>query len=556
MSEQATMTSATIEIALNVTAIASMLHEDVDVNSATRSFRGEPVLSWTLRRLQRARHVGNLAIICWDDQLPAVEEIAEEYHAFVLAKGPRSALPGIDFVAASRRWSDGWRGGLGNTCHFDRGFHGPSMLELLTNLESDAALLIDPAAGLLDAELIDRLIEHAAAHETVELSFTAAAPGLTGAIVRRPLLERLAKSATLPGRRLHYRPDQPMRDPIGTDASRPAAVKLARSQHSFLLDSDRQIARISAASLSLNGSLARSTAEQIVERFAWPNDVDALPRELVIELNTERLSKPIFRPGQGGKLDREMIRTEAWKKLFDEAASDDLRLTIAGAGDPLESAQLFDVIEAARSSGITAIQVVTDLLSHDVSRVEQLAASGIDVVSIYLPAMTAETYAIVMGIDAMTHALKNLAAFAQYRNAACNGVVRGVPIVAPMFIKLAANLGEMEAWYDQWLRAVGVAVIVGPSDFAGQMADLSVADMSPTRRGSCRRIQSRMNVLCDGTIVACEQDFFGRAPIGKVGAAPLKEIWRQHLRPLRNDHVLQQLEHRPLCMKCREWNRP
>ena len=65
----------------NVTAILSMLHEPADRNSATRRFRQDPVLAWTLDRLTRSQRVGTIAILCWDDQIEAVHSIAEEHHA-------------------------------------------------------------------------------------------------------------------------------------------------------------------------------------------------------------------------------------------------------------------------------------------------------------------------------------------------------------------------------------------------------------------------------------------------------------------------------------------
>jgi 2-C-methyl-D-erythritol 4-phosphate cytidylyltransferase len=160
----------------SVTAVLSMLHEREDRNSATRLFRGEPVLSWTLRRLIQSQRLGNIGILCWEDQLPAVEEIAEEYHAYVLAKGPRQPIALVDAVAAARRWADGWRGGLLSTCDFDLGFYGPWVKELADNLQSDAAILVDPASGLVDPALIDRIIEHAGSFAHVELCFAQAAP--------------------------------------------------------------------------------------------------------------------------------------------------------------------------------------------------------------------------------------------------------------------------------------------------------------------------------------------------------------------------------------------
>ena len=120
-----------------------------------------PVLHWTLERTARASGVGSMAVLCWEDQLPAVLPVAGEDRAYMLSKGPRVVMPEVEAIAAARRWADGWRGGLLSTCHFDLGFHGPWHREVAERVGSDAVLLIDPAAGLVDPVLLDRLIEHA-----------------------------------------------------------------------------------------------------------------------------------------------------------------------------------------------------------------------------------------------------------------------------------------------------------------------------------------------------------------------------------------------------------
>src|SRR5688572_21248061 len=145
----------------NVTAVLSMLHEPAVRNSATRLFRGEPVLRWTLDRLNRASRVTAAAILCWEDQLDAVVPLAEQTRTDVLAKGPRVTVPEIESIAAARRWADGWRGGLLGTCEFDRGFHAGWTDEIAGKLASDAILLVDPSAGLIDPGLVDGLIVHA-----------------------------------------------------------------------------------------------------------------------------------------------------------------------------------------------------------------------------------------------------------------------------------------------------------------------------------------------------------------------------------------------------------
>jgi MoaA/NifB/PqqE/SkfB family radical SAM enzyme len=549
MAEQPASTTALT----SVTAVLSMLHERADRNSATRLFRGEPVLSWTLSRLVQSRCLGNIGILCWEDQLPDVEEIAEEYHAYVLAKGPRQPIALVDAVAAARRWADGWRGGLLSACDFDLGFYGPWVKELAEKLQTDATILLDPSSGLVDPSLIDLMIDHAEKTSQAELCFAQAAPGLSGALLRPALLERLSATGSHPGRLLHYMPEQPMRDPIGTDACVPLASGVARSLRSFRLDSDRQIQRIGAATVDLNGTLASTEAEELVHRLQWSHEVDALPREITIELNTQRRSKPIFAASTHLNLNRPPATINQWLTLLSEAGeSDDLRLTIGGAGDPLESELLFPLIDVARECGIKAIHVQTDLLTEDVERIERLAASAIDVVSVHVPAMTSETYASVMGVDAFQRVLENIAHFARARHA--HG--RSFPLMVPVFVKTQHNLAEMETFYDQWLKMVGCAVIEGPRDYAGQIPDVALADMAPPRRSACARLNSRLMVLCDGTFVACEQDVLGVSPLGRVGKDSLRHVWTNRLASLRSDHNKGAWSNHAPCGTCREWHRP
>ena len=539
----------------NVTAVLSMLHEPPGearaANSATRLFRNEPVLQWTLERAARASRIGSTAIICWEDQLPAVLPVAGEERAYVLTKGPRVPLPEVESVAAARRWADGWRGGLLSTCHFDLGFYGPWHREVAQRLNSDAVLLIDPAAGLVDPVLLDQLIERAEAHEDVELCFCPAAPGLAGALVRRALLDRLAASRTHPGRLLHYLPDQLSREPLAGDGCLPVATPVARTTSSFVLSSTRQVERIEQATVSLNGTLVSSDAEAIVRRLQSAG-ADALPREIVVELNTVRATRPIFWPGRARRIDRPNMTLDRATELLDQLdGADDVRLTLGGVGDPLLSDVVFGVIDAAIERGVSSVHVETDLLDACSDTIARLARSPVEIVSVHLPAVKPETYAAVMGVDAYGRVLENLKTFVTGRQAA-----RGrLPLLVPLFTKCAANLGEMEAWYDQWLRAVGSAAIVGPSNFAGEIDDVAVADMAPPKRAPCARLGNRVTVLCDGRIVSCEQDFAGRQVMGRVGENPLADVWQQSFGRLRADHQEGQWPKRPVCAGCREWHR-
>jgi MoaA/NifB/PqqE/SkfB family radical SAM enzyme len=536
----------------HVAAILSMLHEPAEINSATRPFRNRPVLTWTLSRLMRAGLIDSIHLLCWDDQWEAAT-IAAETKATIISKGPRQNLPEMAAITTARRWSDGWRGGLLGTCEFDLGFHSQWIAEIAHANEADGALLIDPAAGLIDPVLVDGLIEHANSQPTAELCFSQAAPGLTGILLRRSLVDRLIVAKIHPGRLLTYWPDQHGLDPTGKQGCAPVPMPVARSVHRFKLDSHRQLDRVNRATISFNGHLISTEAEELVQRMHGCEGIDVLPREVVLELNTSRKSRAIFSPATHLQINRPDLALATAEHIFREIAeADDLRLTLAGVGDPLLHPGIFDIIAAARVAGIGAINVETDLLTTEIEILARLIASGVDTISVHFPAATAKVYAAVMGVDGLGRAFENV----RLLELMVNRAGRGTPLIVPIFTKLPQNLAEMEAWYDYWIRRFGHAVIVGPSDYAGQIPDTAVADMAPPKRRPCARLASRMMILCDGQIVSCEQDILGKQAMGIVGQTPIKEVWQQRFAAMRSCHENSQWTTQPLCAGCREWHRP
>ena len=537
----------------HVAGLLSMLHEPAAVHSASRLFRAKPVLHWTLNRLTRAMELDTLHVACWADQADAVRAACGERDVETIVVGARVPRPQLQAMTAARRWADGWRGGLLGGCEFDRGFDAEVARELADRVDVDALLLIDPAAGLVDPLLIDAMVAHAELNPESELCFSQAAPGLGGVLVRRALVNRLAIAKLAPGRMLTYFPDHHGVDPIGKPGCVPIATPVARSTNRFTLDTHRQIERLTRAMQPLNGQLISTGCEELVRRLADDPQPDGLPRDVVLELNTDRHTKPIYRALGIAGIDRPPMSVELAKSIFDQlAVLDDVRITLAGVGDPLLSPNLFDILDAAALAGVHSIHVETDLVGIPVETVRRLARSNVDVVTVHVPAATPAVYRQVMGVDRWSEAMQNIAVLEA--TVAARG--DGTPLIVPTFSKLAANLAEMESWYDYWLRRLGHAVIGGASDFAGQMVDPSLTDMSPPQRRPCHRIERRMTILSDGRVASCEQDVLGKQTIGTIGQTPISELWTAGFSPLRACHRSGEWASKPLCGKCREWHRP
>ncbi|HEX8322613.1 MAG TPA: hypothetical protein VF595_01755, partial [Tepidisphaeraceae bacterium] len=274
---------------MNAIAVCSMLHEPATHNSCTRRFRGEPVLRWTLRRLARTTQLCRVVVLAWDDQLDALAD----HDVTARACGPRRPSTQMTAVTAAQRWADGWRGGLLQTTWFDKGFAADFIRDALGDEQADAAVLIDPAAGLVDPAIIDRLVVSAAS-STRDFFFTQAAPGLGGVLIKRPLIDKLAADRITPGKLVHYLPDAPVLDPITSEACVDVPLDVSRVADRFTLDSERQVRRLEQAMLPLNGTLISSQASAIVHRTVGTHAAAGMPRDIVLELTTRRDSRPQF----------------------------------------------------------------------------------------------------------------------------------------------------------------------------------------------------------------------------------------------------------------------
>lgn len=536
----------------NATAILSLLHEPIGRGSGDRRFRGEPVIAWTLDRLSRCALLKRRAIVCWEDQLESLKPFIDEYQCHALVKGPRVTLPAIEAIDAAQRWADGWRGGLLGTCDFDRGFHGPFFLEVMDHLDAEAAVLVDPSSGLVDPALIDAMLRLAGQKPDLPYVFAPVAPGLAGMLLRRTILQQLAKSGLHPGRLLNYQPTRPSRDPLSNDTCLPAPTAAVRTTARFKLDSDRQIERINNATLCFNGTLKSTEAEQLVQRLTSTPCRESLPRDVTLELTVRRVARPLFAatrlPLARGDVDRELAA-----RLIDELrGDDDARLTLAGAGDPLLHEALPWIVERAMQAGLRGVSIETDLLGIDRERIAWLGQSGIDIVAFHLPAMTPGTYARMMGVEGFAEVLENLKALLLARQERR----RGVPIVVPIFTRTRDNFAEMEAWYDRWLSTLGAAVLREPSTLGGKLPVLGVGSTTPPVRRPCQRLRSRLTVLSDGTIVPCEEDLLGVQPLGRIGSCTLADAWRDGTARLRADHESGRWNDYPVCSGCNEWHRP
>ncbi len=533
--------------------------------SAGQSFGSSTLLAHTLLRLSRCKRLDAILLIQpTGDPAPAIP--ADSALAQLLTIH-RTNLPLTDANTAIRRaaraWSPtAWRGGLGGATCYDEFLCAGPMLEAIDAASASAALLVAPDWALVDPAICDAVIDrHLSNTDALRLVFTQAPPGLAGCLIDRGLLAELRDNGGTIGSILEYNPRIPQGDPIGKDP----CVLIPPEVRNFPSRATGDAPRYLRALRTIEHRADLLTLDAAAIMKLLPAPISALPQQVTLEINTTRNTSgpavpllPPLTPGEGrGEGSPEVRQTQdlsldTAKNIFrDLAAEPDTAITLAGLGDPLFHPHWDAIILAAREAGIGAIHVQTDLLV-DVSVLQRILELPIDVLSVNIHADTAATYQAMMGRDGFKQVLTNIEWLLNHRGRASRP---GLPWIAPRFVKTAANVHELESFFDRWFYFCGHAIVESPAPADGAVAASPVLDMAPPRRRPCRQLSNRMTIHCDGSLALCDQDSRGRAALGTAAEQPIAQLW-QSLDTIRAAHTQQNFTHAPLCATCREWHRP
>lgn len=518
---------------------------------------GRPLLVRTLERIAQAKRLAECHIVCPDDQAGRCQSLLEG--VAVRIHGHQSSPPPYrELTRVGRKWSlDAWRGGIGGVCAVDEYTHCPLFAGLATQVGADAVWTAPPASPLVDPRLIDEMIAHyESSPSEMRLVFAQAPPGLTGVILQTGLLAELAEKRTSPGWVLAYKPDAPAMDLALKECCFPTSQNVRHAAGRLVADTDRSWKRV--GDLIQSATDEHLDADTVGERLIThqADELPEIPGEVEIELTTDdQLPATLLRPrgpagvGSRGPLDVEVIRA-----LADELATvDDSRVVLGGFGEPLLHPRFAEIISILRQAGIYAIAVNTNGLALDDAIAGAMLDARVDVVSVFLDATAAETYRSLQGHDGLEAAKRGIDRLAAARVARH----QVAPVTVAQLTKVRANLPEMESFVDEWLRRGIWPNVVGYSHRAGQCPERAVMSMAPPVRRPCRRLQSRLTVLADGTVTACDQDYAGKHAVGRLSTQGIGDIWRgAAMTTLRARHRTGAYHTLELCRGCDEWHRP
>jgi hypothetical protein len=537
------------------------------------SFAGRPTLRRLLDRLLAVRGVGEVVILMPLEQIEqGWQLVGPENRVRIMPLERRPAA--LDArVRRGRAWNlAAWRGGAGQWTVFDEEYHPAAMAQACAAAfdgKGAAHLLVVPShAVFLDTEITAALVHHHL-HKNHEMrvTYTPAAPGLSGMVLRADIVREMGEKGVMPGQLLAYDPKAPAFDTLIREACMQVDPALSKIPNRFCVDTQRSWRACeklagdsgddrfaSAAELAL--AAARVVApgvRDVGKAFDWP-------RELEIELTGERLTTPPGSVPANLRMARGKLRPSRWVAwLEQQAMCDDLLVTFAGDGDPLLFDGLPEVLRACRKGGALAICVQTDLASESIEPLLSAVGDGlVDVLSITMYGHTAATYEQVAGAAVHGRVMRNMEKLAAFLQPVVGA--GKAPLVIPRLLKVRQTIPEMEPFFDQWIERCGWAVIDYPTDRAGGLPFAGVVDMAPPKRRPCRRIWERVVLQADGTATACDQDIgTGKEArphlaVGSIDTMGIEAMWHA-LNPLRAAHGRGEWNAIIPCATCREWHR-
>jgi hypothetical protein len=465
-----------------------------------------------------------------------------------------------EVIVNARMFADRcWRGGIAGMTVFDENLSAEITSVVMTREGIHGAVICGPdwplvevlGEGGIDA-LIERWREHRGRKEFI---FTQAPPGLGACLASADLIDRLAPKNRLAtfGAMLGYRPERPEHDPIAREGNVPINAQVRRSQLRGIFDSSRCRLRIRRAlqpfmQSEMNESMPLSNREivdqlETLRRGGLPSFT---PRHVQIELCTGRLGSGSCSPHRYGTIQREPMTESRFKRIiFDLGDGNDSLVTFGGIGDPLQHPRCMDFVRMALDAGVLGIHLRTELQCSK-ELVQEIATSGVGVVSVELNADSPQTYLQTMGHDGYATVMANIEELIRCRRSVCGSGAGAfaLPWIVPRIQRCFDTYEDIEPFFERWQSVLGTPVIdpqivIDPLE---EDASTTLADASNPARAMVSECFRRMTIQSDGWVPTSELDLNGTRTVGNVGELSIIELWRRVIherrRALREDGPL------------------
>ena len=246
-----------------------------------------------------------------------------------------------------------------------------------------------------------------------------------------------------------------------------------------------------------------------------------------------------------------MMEVGLFQSVVDQAA-DHLPVTLVPffRGESLLHPHLVQMLSYARIKGLQPIQLATNgsLLDREVGR--RLLDLGLDFISFSLDTIDAEEYSRIRGNGHLDQVIRNILRFIELRDK--GGYRTEVQVSAT---RTELNRASIDDFVDFWREKADRTRVYYEHSCDGNLGSLDCLEVPrQMERKPCRKVFSDMVVYFDGTVAACNHDWFRTPPLGDLRRQSVIQVWRgQPYHDLRTQHLNPETLSDQTCLTCDHW---
>jgi radical SAM protein with 4Fe4S-binding SPASM domain len=220
----------------------------------------------------------------------------------------------------------------------------------------------------------------------------------------------------------------------------------------------------------------------------------------------------------------------------------------AADGESMLNPHFLDMLDETVRAGIGPVDLTTNAMTLDDTKMRRLLEAPIDVIDVSLDAFTKASYERIRIRGKFDVVTANLRRLVELRDEL------GSPTkIMTSIIEQKEALGEVEQFKAYWGQFVDEVLVRGLN------TDLGIVNASETyfediERWPCPQFWKRVTINQHGDVRFCVEDWRNTGVVGNVMEQSIAEIWTSNVyRELREKHATGRWCDVSMCAKCMDW---
>ncbi|MEI6816423.1 MAG: radical SAM protein [Bacteroidota bacterium] len=288
-----------------------------------------------------------------------------------------------------------------------------------------------------------------------------------------------------------------------------------------------------------------------IERIPINRTLYDFPQVVIIETIAGCNLKCIMCPEKDLSRPQGKMKFPLFKKIIDEISVEnpDAEVWMPIMGEVfMMKERVFDLIEYAKSKGLTKIFMNSNFVLFEKSWIDRLDSSGLNKLTVGLDAATKETYEKIRVDGDFDKVEENIKALIEAKT---KGKLKNLEVTL-QFIVMEENENEEELFKTKWMDKGFTIKVRHRLGWGTAVESPALCLPNEGREIPCPWLMRTMSIHQDGHVAQCDAVWDGQFYEGDLNTTTIKEIWLGSLLAKRNRHLNNDFDMDP-CRDCKDW---